>query len=156
MLERMQMIDYRLSAKRSLLIMAFTSSGVTGCENILGLVLNLKVISHLVFQIFMSATFSQTCICNRVFTDIGAFSQHEKGCKRGKKPLSSALDRAKEVYQRKRTRMSCRGDQPWTENGEMGPVIEGDLLQINSEGSLVKCHEILVHSAAMPYLPLLF
>ena len=153
------MTDYRLSANQSLLIVAFTSSGVTGsggCENILGLMLNLKVKSHLVFQFFMSATFSQTCICNRVFTDIGAFSRHEKGCKRGKKRLSSALDRAKEVYQRKRTRMSCGGDQPRTKNGEMGPSIGDDPLQINSEGSSVQCHKILVHSAAMPYLPLLF
>ena len=156
MLECMWMNDYRLSAKWSLLIVAFTSSGVTGCENILGLAFNLKVILHLIFQIFMLATFSQTCICNHVFTDIGAFSQHKKGCKRSKKCLSSALDRAKEVYQRKRKRMSCRGDQPWTENGKMGPVIEGNLLQINSEGSLVKCHKILVHLATMPYLPLLF
>ena len=128
------MTDYRLSANRSLLIMAFTSSGVMGsggCENILDLTLNLKVKLHLVFQFFMSATFSQTCICNCVFTDISAFSQHEKGCKKGKKCLLSALDRAKEVYQRKRTRMSCGGKL----GGQFGTVPR-DL-------STLGCHALL-------------
>ena len=60
---------------------------------------------------FMSATFSQTCICGRIFTDVGAFSRHEKGCKRGKKRLSSALAKAKEIYQNKRIRMHRSEDQ---------------------------------------------
>ena len=93
---------------------------------------------------------------HHVFTDISAFSWHQKECKKGKRCLSSALDRAKEVYQRKRTWMDCGEDQPWIENGNMGPSIGGDPLQINLEGSLVQCHEILVHLATMPYLPLLF
>ena len=41
--------------------MAFTSSGITGsggCENILDLTLNSKVILHLIFQNFMLTTFS--------------------------------------------------------------------------------------------------
>ena len=59
----------------------------------------------------MSATFSQTCICGHIFTDVGAFSRHEKGCKRGKKCLSSALAKAKEIYQNKRIRKCRGGDQ---------------------------------------------
>ena len=83
----------------------------------------------------MSTTFSQICICGRVFTNIGAFSQHKKGCKRGKKHLSSALERAKEIYQHKRIQMHCGGDQP--DNSEMGSTQEDNHLHATLEGGLV-------------------
>jgi hypothetical protein len=50
--------------------------------------------------------FSQTCVCGRMFTDLGGFTRHEKGCCKGKKRLFNALNKAKEVYQAKRARLS--------------------------------------------------
>ena len=47
-------------------------------------------------------TFTQTCICGCIFTGLTAFTQHEKGCAKGKKHLSGALSKAKEVYWNKK------------------------------------------------------
>lgn len=52
----------------------------------------------------MPDSFHQTCVCGRQFTDLGPFTRHEKGCSKGKKRLSGALAKAKEIYQRKRAR----------------------------------------------------
>ena len=49
--------------------------------------------------------FTQTCVCGRTFTGLTTFTQHEKGCTKGKKRLSGALSRAKEVYQNKKARV---------------------------------------------------
>ncbi|KIK20578.1 hypothetical protein PISMIDRAFT_12860 [Pisolithus microcarpus 441] len=51
-------------------------------------------------------TFSQTCVCGQMFSDLGAFTCHEKGCCKGKKRLASALEKVKQVYQRKKARLS--------------------------------------------------
>lgn len=50
--------------------------------------------------------FSQTCVCGRMFTDLGGFTRHEKGCRKGKKRLSTALNNAKKAHQAKRARLS--------------------------------------------------
>ncbi|KIJ61919.1 hypothetical protein HYDPIDRAFT_95568 [Hydnomerulius pinastri MD-312] len=50
--------------------------------------------------------FSQTCICGRAFSDLGTFTCHEKGCRKGKKRLASALEKAKEVYHGKKARLA--------------------------------------------------
>ena len=49
--------------------------------------------------------FTQTCVCGRTFTGLTTFTQHEKGCTKGKKHLSGALSRAKEVYRNKKARV---------------------------------------------------
>lgn len=54
----------------------------------------------------MSDTLTKTCVCGRTFTDLGGFTRHEKSCRRGKKRLSEALTRAKEVYHAKKARLS--------------------------------------------------
>ncbi|KIK10636.1 hypothetical protein PISMIDRAFT_124131 [Pisolithus microcarpus 441] len=50
----------------------------------------------------MSWEFAQVCICGRSFLDIAAFTRHNRNCQRGKKRLSGALTRVKEIYQNKR------------------------------------------------------
>lgn len=50
----------------------------------------------------MAEAFTQTCICSQAFSDIGAFTHHEKGCAKGKKRLLDALTKAKDVYQAKK------------------------------------------------------
>jgi hypothetical protein len=49
---------------------------------------------------------TNTCVCGRTFFDLGGFTRHEKSCRKGKKRLSTALARAKEVYQVKKARLS--------------------------------------------------
>jgi hypothetical protein len=53
----------------------------------------------------MSEAFCQVCICGRSFSDAGAFTRHHKTCQKGRKRLSSALLRVKEVYQSKKRRV---------------------------------------------------
>ncbi|KIK25474.1 hypothetical protein PISMIDRAFT_9510 [Pisolithus microcarpus 441] len=49
----------------------------------------------------MSWEFAQVCICGRSFSDIAAFTRHNRNCQRGKKRLSGALTCVKEIYQNK-------------------------------------------------------
>ena len=53
----------------------------------------------------LDRVFSQTCVCGRTFTALASFTQHEKGCAKGKKRLAGALSRAKEVYWNKKIRI---------------------------------------------------
>ncbi|KAI6016068.1 hypothetical protein BKA83DRAFT_4060484 [Pisolithus microcarpus] len=52
----------------------------------------------------VEATFSQNCVCSRVFSDLGAFTRHEKGCCKGRKRLASALEKVKQAYRSKKAR----------------------------------------------------
>lgn len=52
----------------------------------------------------MSREFAQVCVCGRSFSDIAAFTKHNRDCRRGKKRLSDALTVAKEIYKTKRPR----------------------------------------------------
>lgn len=58
--------------------------------------------------------FTQICVCGRTFNDVGAFTRHEKGCRKGRKRLSGALARAKQVFSAKRARLQDypRSDPP--------------------------------------------
>jgi hypothetical protein len=42
------------------------------------------------------SAFSQTCFCGRTFGHSGAFSNHQRTCKKSKKRLTFALHKAKE------------------------------------------------------------
>ena len=50
----------------------------------------------------MTEIFFQNCVCGRSFLCVSDFTKHERGCTKGKKRLSGALAKAKEVYQRKK------------------------------------------------------
>jgi hypothetical protein len=52
---------------------------------------------------------SQACICGRVFSVPQAFSCHKRSCPKSKKRLSSALERAKEVWQSRKRRKAEEG-----------------------------------------------
>jgi hypothetical protein len=56
--------------------------------------------------IMQNNAFTKICVCGRAFIDLGGFTRHEKSCVKGKKRLSSALSRAKEVYQAKKAKLS--------------------------------------------------
>ena len=66
-------------------------------------------------------TFTQTCVCGRVFSDLGAFTHHEKGCRKGKKQLSNALSKAKEVYQAKKAKLT-----PASSCSSLGPNVSAE------------------------------
>ena len=44
----------------------------------------------------------QVCVCNRTFSVPQAYTFHKRSCWKTKKQLSSALDKAKEVWQSKK------------------------------------------------------
>lgn len=54
--------------------------------------------------------FVQTCVCNRSFNDLGAFTRHGKICKKRKRQLGDALLRAKELYTLKKQRLKTNGE----------------------------------------------
>ena len=66
-------------------------------------------------------TFTQTCVCGRVFSDLSAFTRHEKGCRKGKKQLSSALTKAKEVYQAKKAKFTAVSSRSSLDDDNAGP-----------------------------------
>ena len=66
-------------------------------------------------------TFTQTCVCGRVFSDLGAFTRHEKGRCKGKKRLSSALTKAKEVYQAKKAKFTAVSSRSSLDDDNAGP-----------------------------------
>ena len=66
-------------------------------------------------------TFTQTCVCGRVFSDLGAFTHHEKGCRKGKKCLSNALTRAKEIYQAKKVKLTAPSSRSSLDGDYAGP-----------------------------------
>ena len=68
------------------------------------------------------APFSQACICGQSFTDLDAFTHHQKGCGNGKKRLASALAKAKEVYQGKRARLTHSSTIFGLDDAETGPL----------------------------------
>jgi hypothetical protein len=57
------------------------------------------------------------CGCGRSFKLANAFSNHQRQCKKTKKRLSSALDKAKELWTAKKRRCV---DQPWPSSSQDG------------------------------------
>ena len=68
-----------------------------------------------------AGTFTQTCVCGREFGDLGAFTRHEKGCHKGKKRLSNALSKAKEVYRAKKAKLT-----PASSRSSLGPGVSAE------------------------------
>lgn len=66
------------------------------------------------------ASFTQACVCGRGFSDLGAFTRHQKACGKGKKRLASVLAKAKEVYQGKRARLAPPNMRFGLDNAETG------------------------------------
>ena len=90
----------------------------------------------------IDSAFTQTCVCGRVFSDLGAFTRHEKGCCKGKKRLSSALSKAKEVYQAKKakftatsSRSSLDGDNARPSGPATNEQEEPNLHQVSVQGA---------------------
>ncbi|KAF9242150.1 hypothetical protein BU15DRAFT_73077 [Melanogaster broomeanus] len=54
-------------------------------------------------------TFTDTCICNRAFTDLRSLRRHERTCSTGRKRLSEVLAAAQAAYHRKRVCIRTAG-----------------------------------------------
>lgn len=79
---------------------------------------------------------TKTCVCGRVFTDLGGFTRHEKSCHKGKKRLASALAKAKEVYIAKKARLSLsRRSSPDRDATTCSSRDGGDSLQVNQQAA---------------------
>lgn len=87
----------------------------------------------------MFPTPSSPCVqCGRNFQSAGALTKHEKICQRGTKRLADALQRAKEVFQRKKRRTSSSVPDPLHSSSHEtndcsdvnnNPAVEGDSRQ---------------------------
>ena len=47
-----------------------------------------------------------TCLCGRIFSQDNAYGSHQRSCKHGKKCMSGALDKAKEIFARKKQKIT--------------------------------------------------
>ena len=71
---------------------------------------------------------SQSCFCGRIFTQAYAYTNHSRNCKKTKTRLSSALEKAKErYYKRRKTEV--------TQSGAMGSPTMEEVVQAKAPGS---------------------
>jgi hypothetical protein len=79
--------------------------------------------------------FSRACMCSRTFNDPGAFTHHEKGCRKSQKRLSGALARVRELYHAKRARQHSPNPGPTLE------LFNGQLEHLNTSSSALHVSE---------------
>jgi hypothetical protein len=73
---------------------------------------------------FPESTDSQiVCVCGRAFMKPGALSYHLRSCTQSKKRLSGALSVAREIWARKRRRVTS----PEPRDGSLPSAVDGDL-----------------------------
>jgi len=86
---------------------------------------------------------AHVCHCGRSFSQLGAFSKHQRLCVKSLKRLSSALNKAKEAWiTRKRRRIVpvLPNDDHPTGNASAGPTPMAEVSE------LVRLFESMVHS----------
>ena len=99
----------------------------------------------------LDKVFSQTCVCGRTFIGLNTFTRHEKGCMKGKKRLSGALSRAKEMYWSKKARTegpvepdrTTESSQPSVHTCVGHRAEAGDLLATPTAETDLVCHQHL-------------
>ena len=90
--------------------------------------------------------FTQTCVCGRVFSDLGAFTRHEKGCRKGKKRLSSALAKAKEVYRAKKAKLSAASSRSSLDGANTGSSAAEGATAMPEEQLTLTLHQVSVRN----------
>ena len=83
-----------------------------------------------------SPAWCQVCVCGRTFSAPQAHTFHKRSCQKTKKRLSSALDKAKEVWQsqKRRKMLSPAAENPLDRN----VVVE----QESNDTALAMLHEV--------------
>jgi hypothetical protein len=69
----------------------------------------------------MPAAWHEACVCGRTFYQPQAYSFHQRNCKKTKKRLAGALEKAKEIWQAKKRR-KIEGESPTEGLPVMGPT----------------------------------
>jgi hypothetical protein len=64
----------------------------------------------------LPSAWCQVCVCGRTFSVPQAYTCHKRSCQKTKKRLSSALDKAKEVWQSRKCRKMEAMQSPTMEN----------------------------------------
>ena len=88
--------------------------------------------------------FTQTCVCGRVFSDLGAFTRHEMGCRNGKKRLSSALAKVKEVYWAKKAKLSAASSRSSLDGTNTGSSATEGAAAMPEEQLTLTLHQVSV------------
>ena len=66
---------------------------------------NQNILNHLIVVSFMADQGTFTCLCGRIFYQNHAYGSHQKSCKGTKKRLSSALNKASQIFAQKRQKL---------------------------------------------------
>lgn len=95
---------------------------------------------------FMSSSGSSlSCSCGRFFSQQSALTNHTRNCKLSKKRLASALDSAKEVWQRRKKKKQERRPEPVNPEAAMiidepnPPEVSFDQFALKHFGQLAFC-----------------
>ena len=87
----------------------------------------------------MPPAWCQVCVCGRTFSVLQAYTFHKCSCQKAKKQLSTALDKAKEVWQSKKHRKIEVMQSPTAENPpEQNVAVE----QESNKAALALQHEV--------------
>jgi hypothetical protein len=87
----------------------------------------------------LPSAWCQVCVCGRTFSVLQAYTFHKRSCQKTKKRLSSALDKAKEVWKSKKHRKMEVVQTPAAENHpEQAVAVE----QESNEAALALQHEV--------------
>ena len=87
----------------------------------------------------MPPAWCQVCVCGRTFSVPQAYTFHKRSCQKAKKRLSTALDKAKEVWQSKKRRRMEVMQSPTAENP---PDQNAAVEQESNKAALALQHEV--------------
>ena len=97
------------------------------------------------------AAWCQVCVCGRTFSVPQAYTFHKRSCQKTKKRLSSALDKAKEVWQSKKHKKMEVTQSTTAENlPDQNPAVE----QESNDIALASQHEVRTHDVGATYCSL--
>ena len=100
----------------------------------------------------LSSTWSGECMCGRTFTSPSGYTNHQRGCSKTKKRLSSCLEKAREALSRAKKRRKTAIEQPDSATAHSQVVEEAIQSEArdSKEVAQVEDNPSLAHFGAMP------
>jgi hypothetical protein len=100
----------------------------------------------------LSPAWCQVCVCGRTFSVPQAYTFHKRSCQKTKKRLSSALEKAKEVWQAKKRRktevmQSTTAESPPDQNVAVEQELNNVALAMQNEVRLMMLVQLIAHYA---------
>ena len=100
----------------------------------------------------LSSAWSGECMCGRTFTSPFGYTNHQRGCHKTKKRLSSCLEKAREALSRAKKRRKTAVEQPDSVTAPSQVVEEAEQSDArdSKEVAQIEDNSSLAHFGAMP------